>query len=525
MLTRIIVDEGLYGKNISIVIHYAIISFLLYLVSFIIGLVKEQIRINIKNTFHRNLWKQVIKKINQVKINIICEKNPVEFVQCMENDISMISGIFDDSAMFAVTEVLGIIGGIIGLFIVSSKMAVLVLMFIPIKLIEVYIMSKRNMNIMKVFIKSMQEFSIWIGQYISGIKDIRLWGLYDRLKNEFEKKIDNELEASKKRSILTYVNMNIDHLLIELVVIGIYIIGAIFVEEENITIGAIIVFITYCTYILAPLSSVLNIFFVLSGIKPSMKRVDNFLQKEEERTEKQEEVDTITSITMEQVSFAYGEEQILKGVDFHIKKGEKVVIFGKNGCGKTTFMNILLRLEKENEGKVKVNNEKIDEFDINSYRKKLAVVSTDFYLFHDTIRNNICIDKEIKIKELDEIIEVCGLHELIEKKGLDYVIGDNGEHLSAGQRQKICIARAMASKRDLIFMDEPTSNMDIESKQRLMKKIIEMEQGILMISHDKEVLEDSDKIFYMKNGMVVDQGNFEELSSRNENFAKEIVTI
>lgn len=83
----------------------------------------------------------------------------------------------------------------------------------------------------------------------------------------------------------------------------------------------------------------------------------------------------------------------------------------------------------------------------------------------------------------------------------------------------------MASKRDLIFMDEPTSNMDIESKQRLMKKIIEMEQGILMISHDKEVLEDSDKIFYMKNGMVVDQGNFEELSSRNENFAKEIVTI
>lgn len=142
-------------------------------------------------------------------------------------------------------------------------------------------MSQKNMNIMKLFIQSIQEFSKWIGQYIGGIKDIRLWGLYEQSSREFEAKIENEMKAAQKRSILTFINMNIDQLLIELVIVGIYIVGVMYAENEKITIGAIIVFITYCTYILAPLSSVLNIFFVLSGIKPSLQRVETYLQEEE----------------------------------------------------------------------------------------------------------------------------------------------------------------------------------------------------------------------------------------------------
>ena len=213
--------------------------------------------------------------------------------------------------------------------------------------------------------------------------------------------------------------------------------------------------------------------------------------------------------------FSYGEEQILKGIDFNIKKGEKVLIFGKNGCGKTTFMDILLRLEREKEGNVKVNDRKIEEFDMNSYLNKLAVVLTDFYLFHDTIKNNICLHQDITEKEMEEIIEVCGLHELIEQKGLEYNVGENGEHLSAGQRQKICIARALASKREFICMDEPTSNMDIESKQKLMRKLKQMKQGVLMISHDQDVLEYADKIIYIRNGMVEGQGTIEELGKKN----------
>ena len=142
-------------------------------------------------------------------------------------------------------------------------------------------MSQKNMNIMKLFIQSIQEFSKWIGQYIGGIKDIRLWGLYEQSSREFEAKIENEMKAAQKRSILTFINMNIDQLLIELVIVGIYIVGVMYAENEKITIGAIIVFITYCMYILAPLSSVLNIFFVLSGIKPSLQRVETYLQEEE----------------------------------------------------------------------------------------------------------------------------------------------------------------------------------------------------------------------------------------------------
>lgn len=381
------------------------------------------------------------------------------------------------------------------------------------------------MHIMQDYVQNMQDYSKWIGQYVNGIKDIRLWGLFDKVHSSFEIQKDNELDSLKRKSILTFLNMNIDNLLIELVIIGIYVIGVDFAKKEMITIGGIIVFITYCTYILAPLSSVFNIIFVLSGIKPSIARVNKFMEEDEEISEDNVHVNEISSISFNNVSFSYNDFEVLSAVSLKLSKGQKVVIFGKNGCGKTTLVNLLLRIENANKGQIYVNNISINKLDIDLYRKQLAVVSTEFYLFNDTILNNICVDTTADYNKLNNIITVCGLNELIEQRGMDFLVGENGEYLSAGQRQRVCLARALISNRDYLFLDEATSNLDVESKNRVLEYLLRVNKGMIIISHDLDIFRIVDKIVYMKEGHINDQGTLAELMSRNESFKKEICEL
>lgn len=525
LLTRTLIDEGLYGGNVDIVIKYSILILGLYMICFIGGLVKEFLRIELKNSFNKKLWKEAINKIYRVKIGVIHSKNSVAFIQSIENDISMMCSIFDDSTMFALTEILSIIGGTIGLFVVSYKMALLVLFFVPVKLLEVYLLSNKNMEIMKNYIKGIQEVSKWLGEYVNGIKDIRLWGMLEKVYEIFKVKKNNEMKLSAQKSLLTYANMNIDNLFIEVVVTAIYIVGVILSKNEMITVGGIIVFITYSTYVLAPLSTVFNIFFILSGIKPSYERLNTFFNEEEENIGENKVTNEICSIDFNNVSFSYQNLEVFSNITFGIRKNQKIIIFGKNGCGKTTLINLLLRLENKDGGTIWINEKDITSFNIEEYRKKIAIALTDCYLFNDTIINNICVNSSTDNRDLEKVMEICLLDRLIDEKGKDYLIGDNGEFLSAGQRQKICIARALISDRKFVILDEPTTNLDIESKNRIISYIFNIDKTVLIISHDKDILLNADKIVYFKDGVVNDEGEFDDLMNRNISFKQEVYEV
>lgn len=525
LLTRRLIDEGLYVGNVDIVVKYSILILGLYIICFISGLVKEFLRIELKNSFNKILWKEAINKIYRVKIGVIHSKNSVAFIQSIENDISMICSIFDDSTMFVLTEILSIIGGIIGLFVVSDKMALLVLFFVPVKLLEVYLLSNKNMEIMKNYIKGIQEVSKWLGEYVNGIKDIRLWGMLEKVYEVFKAKKNNEMKLSAQKSLLTYANINIDNLFIEVVVSAIYIVGVILSKNEMVTVGGIIVFITYSTYVLAPLSNIFNIFFILAGIKPSFERLNTFFNEEEENIGKNKVTEEICSIDFNNVSFSYQNLEVFSNITFGIRKNQKIIIFGKNGCGKTTLINLLLRLENKDAGTIWINEKDITSFNIEEYRKKIAIALTDCYLFNDTIINNICVNSSNDNRDLEKVLEICLLDKLIKEKGKNYLIGDNGEFLSAGQRQKICIARALISDRKFVILDEPTTNLDIESKNRIINYIFNIEKTVLIISHDKDILLNADKIVYFKDGVVNDVGEFDTLMNRNISFKQEVYEV
>ncbi|WP_155738330.1 ATP-binding cassette domain-containing protein, partial [Clostridium saccharobutylicum] len=198
---------------------------------------------------------------------------------------------------------------------------------------------------------------------------------------------------------------------------------------------------------------------------------------------------------------------------FQINTGDKVAIIGLNGAGKSTIVNLLMRFYKPTGGKIFINEEDVNDINISDYRKNISIVSQDSYLFNDTIKNNICFYKIIEHEKFKQILKDCNLYEFYESLPRDYKIGENGCFLSGGQRQKIFIARALATNNNLIILDEATANVDIDTEMQINELISTKltNKTMIVISHKPSILRYMDKIIVLEDGKVSDIGDHNRL--------------
>lgn len=205
-------------------------------------------------------------------------------------------------------------------------------------------------------------------------------------------------------------------------------------------------------------------------------------------------------------------------MDILFAKGSKTAIIGRNGSGKTTIINLLTRMYEPISGKILLGAEKISELSLSAYRNIISVVSQQIYLFNDTIRNNICLYKQVDEARIEAACKDSGLEDFIKEVSLDYVVGQNGAMLSGGQKQKIALARALIHDKPIIIFDEATSNTDAYSEQQINKLLNTKlkEKTVIVITHKKEILNKVDQIVVLKKGVVVDIGAYDELIGKSD---------
>ena len=224
-------------------------------------------------------------------------------------------------------------------------------------------------------------------------------------------------------------------------------------------------------------------------------------------------------LKLQRVSFAYEKEKyVLKDVDILFAKGSKTAIIGRNGSGKTTIINLLTRMYEPTSGKIMLGTEDISELPLPEYRNMVSVVSQQIYLFNDTIRNNICLYKRVDDVIVEEACKDSGLEDFIKEVSLDYVVGQNGAMLSGGQKQKIALARALIHDKPIVIFDEATSNTDAYSEQQINGLLDTKlkEKTVIVITHKIEILNKVDQIVVLKEGVVIDNGTYDELVGKNE---------
>ena len=239
----------------------------------------------------------------------------------------------------------------------------------------------------------------------------------------------------------------------------------------------------------------------------SYRRIKQILQeKQEDNLTQGKDIDVLKGdIEFQNVSMKYDKETVLKNISFTIKEGNKVTIAGRTGAGKTTLVNVLMKLYDIQSGKILIGNQDISEISNQSLRKNISYISQNPYIFTDNLKNNICLgNQEITDAQIEDIAEKIGAVQLLKRlpNGLDTIIKAN--ELSYGELQMIAFIRAILHKANIYIFDEPTSNIDLKTEKMIQKMIdhISVTSTVIIIAHRKSTIANSDEVIYLKDGQI-----------------------
>lgn len=512
LLISRLTDQGLLEMNFSVTVKLTLLIFLLIAAGQIISFLRSWMFVHIHNSFYFSLISRGFQKLMRLKISYFTEKSSAEIIDNMRVDASNAALITDQFFGFTIEYLFRIVSGLVGLFVISWRLTLVVILIVPIKYGIVSLISRKTRKWTQERLEKLSNFTGWFSENIDGIKEIKLWGLYRKQWEEFQKRQKELLKLHQKESLLESVNNNIETALSWGVTGLLYILGWMQMAEGHLSLGGVFAFISYSGYVTDPIMMLLNLRIFFSTIIPSAERLFQIFELEEESDTGKLKVKQDQGIQIEyrQVSYAYENgRSILTSADIKITQGEKVAIVGENGSGKTTFLNLLLRFLEPQEGEITVNGTNINEIEADSYRGLFAVVDQAPYLFSGTIRENIDLDLRTDRETFLRACEKSGADNFIAKlpEKEKSVIGQNGSMLSGGERKKVAVARAMVREAPIIVLDEATAGYDGESDAHLHDFLIHQTKGktLIVITHNLEHLEGMDRVYCLEDGKLCPQ--------------------
>lgn len=362
----------------------------------------------------------------------------------------------------------------------------------------------------------------WVLEMMVGIKEWKILNADEKIKSDFYNKLDMLI---KKEKMISYVEIEADSVNQILLLAGqlcIYFIAIQKISNETMTIGQFITCMTYFSSCAALFNSLGLKIKDISKNWIRIKRVEEMMLWPEENDEKVKNIKILTGeILFKDVSFGYGNRNVLSDINLKIKGGEKIAIIGKSGEGKSTLLQLLYRLYEPSSGAIYVDGKNLISYDRSNLRSQIAVVHQESALFEGSLRENITFSndksQDIRIKC---ILQGLQMQELIENlpEGLDTIIESNSQKLSGGQKQRIAIARCIYRKPTILILDEGTSALDSKTEKKVLSFIKEElpNTTILSVAHRFSAALVSDRIAVMEGGKISAIGTSEELMKRNE---------
>ncbi len=505
---RNIMDEGIIRKDVKIIITSSVVLVIIIVIEELFGIIQTNLFIGLQNKIILKLYTKVSQTLFYAKIDYFLHNNSAEITNKISTDIYNVSSLADSSIMNMFGYVLQVFSGIAGLLVINWKLALLVLSVVPVKYFLIRRFSKEEESIFEQWIEASADFSAWLGDTVNGIREIKLWNMYEKKQQDVIKKQEKVLELNRRSKLLLAYNNSSDSAVQSLVVAALYGIGGYFICREQLTLGSLTAFISYNNYVIGPISLILNLKIILAQVKPSVQRLKEFFVIETEKKEgKYKEIREVKNkICFKNVTFSYGEKMILRDVNLEISKGEKIAIIGENGSGKSTIISLLLRFIQPQEGNIYVDGVDIMQFDLHQYRNLFSVVNQDIYLFEDTVGNNISLGLQLNENEMNVFCEKMGMKKFINQLSQRHacVIEKNGENLSGGERQKISILRAVIKNSPVFILDEATANIDEKYEKFIFNLFINefTDKTFIIITHKRENLQGVDRLYQIENQTI-----------------------
>ncbi|MGY0837482.1 ABC transporter ATP-binding protein [Aerococcus urinaeequi] len=414
-----------------------------------------------------------------------------------------------------------LIGSIVMAFYVSPALApIFIIGGLIIGVILVYInmfTNKQNGQIQR----RMDQLSRIVRENFSGIRDIRAFANEKHEVDRFEKQnIILRAEQLTMGGVQVLANPS-SLLLVNLAIAFILFFGGRLVNNGQFMQGDVVALIQYMNNILLALNVLVNILLVFSRGVAGIHRIDEVLEIKPEILSGDKQIldHTPLAIHFDNVSFAYGERNTIEDINADIQPGSFFGIIGGTASGKSTLVNLLLRNDDVNQGKIMINNMLIQDLDLNNYRQKIGLVPQSASLFTGTLRENLLMGKQdITDQDLWQALEIAQAKEFVEQNtlGLDMPVRQGGKNFSGGQKQRLTIARALVGKPQVLILDDSSSALDFRTESKLRQALAKLDTTIIMISQRVSSVQHADQILVMNKGRSAGIGTHEELLVSSE---------
>ena len=506
LVLKQILDVDFNDNNIIIILRNLTI---IYVTVHILLIISKDLKNTVINKAMSKIMKDLREKLfcHVLKWNMETYQkyNSSEIYTRLTADIDNVSALFLGTLQIVVNNILYIAIMVVFMFLADVRLAIIGCIAMIITAVISYIfthqVAKANKQILNKRDKENRQYS----EMYNKNKLTYLFGLQKNTSGKITKTLDEEL-VYRKRFI--FVESFTYPLSVTIQALAIYFILQYTLNIDSfISLGSIYLVINYIKECRSPLNEIFEQLEEIQSSFMSLKRI-NVLLKENgvediEKGEKDE--DLKGDIEFKNVYMQYGDNKVLNDISFIIKEGSKVTIAGKTGVGKTTMMNILMRLYPFQKGKILIGGNDITKIRIKDIRKNISYISQTPYILEDTLKNNIVLgDESITDEQIKTVAKEIGFENTLDKfkDGLDEKISKS--KLSYGQLQMIAFLRAILHKANIYIFDEPTSNIDLKTEDRIQKLIdrITKESTVIIIAHRKSTIENSDKIIYLKDGKV-----------------------
>lgn len=450
-----------------------------------------------------------IKKLFGKNINEFQADNNAKYLSAMTNDMNTIEkkyleGIYEVGASF--------IGFMVSFIIIASVSSTALFIGIGVSVVFALLsalvgkpLQKHEKQRSNLF----EGYTSYIKEVLGAFQIIKANNLNDKVKEDFYKKSrDIQYKGYVIDKIYTYI-ISAQQFFMNLAHVGILVVAVVMAIKGSISTGAVILIVNNMSRVIFPLMNLSEWLPKIFSVKSLFEKIDQSLENHDNYVESLE-LNSFNNIEFRDISFSYGDKEILNDINLNVNKGEKYLIVGPSGGGKSTILRLFRKYFNPSKGEILIDGMNLKDIKKEDYFNKISNVEQEVFLFEDSLRNNISLYKDYSQEEINMAIERAGLRDFVEglEEGLDTIIYDNGKNISGGERSRVAIARGLLNKADIIFLDEAFASLDVKIAKEIENTLLDLE-GVTVVNVSHVVFEETKNkyngIFQVRNKSLFQQ--------------------
>lgn len=511
-LVKTLIDEGLLAKDYQTLWHMAAIMIGAGLLGTVLAGVNRYLHTRLSGRILFALRDDLYRHLQQLSPTFYGRRRIGDILSRLDGDVAEIQRFAVDSLFSAVSAVIGLVGAVALMLMLSWQLSLLLALLVPIEVLWLRWMRRKVEREVRNLRERSADVSSFLVETLPAMKFIQAAGQQGREAGRLDQLGQGYMRQLLKVQVTEFFTQAIPGTLTSWCRACAFLVGGWWVIQGTWQLGALIAFSTYMGMAVGPVQSLLGLYVAVQRMAVSLGRVMELKQEAvavHQASNPQPMPDGPGELRLEALSFAHEGRQgaVLNNVQVCVPGGLKVAISGASGGGKSTLIDLLQRFYDPDAGRILLDGTDLRELDLAALRRRIAVVSQDIVLFRGTLAQNLAYGvPEASREELERVVRLARLDSLVESLplGLDGLLGERGQQLSGGQKQRIAIARAVLQGPAILVLDEATSAVDETTEREVIAAIDQLFAGRtrILISHRASTLADADLHLYLHDGQL-----------------------